>query len=59
MPFDMMAGVWFGRAFVVIGASIVAPTLIGYHLIPGLLLLWMAAVNRGGLTLGGLWMQRS
>ncbi|MCK1650356.1 hypothetical protein IVA88_02755 [Bradyrhizobium sp. 149] len=60
MLFYMMAGVWFGRAFLVIGATIVALTLIGYYFIPGIsLLLWMAAVNGGGLTLGGLWMRRT
>ncbi|MCA1525925.1 hypothetical protein [Bradyrhizobium yuanmingense] len=60
MLFYMMAGVWFGYAFLVIGATIVALTLIGYFYIPGpSLLLWMAAVNGGGLTLGGLWMRRS
>ncbi|UWU91815.1 hypothetical protein [Bradyrhizobium sp. CB1015] len=59
MLFYMMAGVWFGYAFLVIGATIVALTLIGYFYIPGIsLLLWMAAVNGGGLTLGGLWMRR-
>ncbi|RXG94861.1 hypothetical protein [Bradyrhizobium zhanjiangense] len=60
MLFYMMAGVWFGYAFLVIGATIIALTLIGYAYIPGLsLLLWMAVVNGGGLTLGGLWMRRS
>lgn len=60
MLFYMMAGVWFGRAFLVIGATIVALTLIGYYFIPGIsLLLWMAAVNGGGLTMGGLWMRRN
>ncbi|MBH5372090.1 hypothetical protein [Bradyrhizobium glycinis] len=60
MLFYMMAGVWFGYAFLVIGATIVALTLIGYFYIPGIsLLLWMAVVNGGGLTLGGLWMRRS
>ena len=60
MLFYMMAGVWFGRAFLLIGAAIVALTLIGYYFVPGLsLLLWMAAVNGGGLTLGGLWMRRN
>lgn len=60
MLFYMMAGVWFGRAFLVIGAAIVALTLIGYTFVPGLsLLLWMAAVNGGGLMLGGLWMRRN
>ncbi|OAF05127.1 hypothetical protein AYJ54_21990 [Bradyrhizobium centrolobii] len=60
MLFYMMAGVWFGYAFLVIGATIIALTLIGYFYIPGLpLLLWMAAVNGGGLIVGGLWMRRS
>lgn len=59
MLFYMMAGVWFGTAFLVIGATIIALTLIGYYFIPGLsLLLWMAFVNGGGLILGGLWMRR-
>lgn len=60
MLFYMMAGVWFGYAFLVIGATIIALTLIGYVYIPGIsLLLWMAVVNGGGLTVGGLWMRRS
>lgn len=60
MLFYTMAGVWFGRAFLVIGATIVALTLIGYYFIPGIsLLLWMAAVNGAGLTMGGLWMRRN
>jgi hypothetical protein len=60
MLFYMLAGVWFGYAFIVIGASIIALTLIGYVYIPGLpFLLWMAVVNGGGLFLGGLWMRRS
>jgi hypothetical protein len=60
MLFYMMAGVWFGYAFLVIGASIIALTLVGYVYIPGLpFLLWMAVVNGGGLFIGGLWMRRS
>lgn len=60
MLFHMMAGVRFGRAFLVIGVTIIALTPIGFDVIPGLtLLLWMAAVNGGGLTLGGLWMRRN
>jgi hypothetical protein len=59
MLFYMLAGVWFGTAFIVIGASIIALTLIGYVYIPGMpFLLWMAVVNGGGLFLGGLWMRR-
>ncbi len=52
------AGVWFGRAFLVIVATIVALTLIGFFTIGEAFPLWMAFVNGGGLILGGLWMRR-
>ena len=59
MLFYCLAGLWFGRAFVVIGLGITVLTLIGYFLIGGAaFLLWMAVVNGGGLILGGLWMRR-
>jgi hypothetical protein len=55
-----IAGLWFGRAFVAIGLGITVLTLIGYFFVTGAaFLLWMAAVNGGGLLLGGLWMRRS
>jgi hypothetical protein len=55
-----IAGLWFGHAFVAIGLGITALTLIGYFFVGGFaFLLWMAAVNGGGLVLGGLWMRRS
>jgi hypothetical protein len=55
-----IAGLWFGPAFVAIGLGITALTLIGYFFVTGFaFLLWMAAVNGGGLILGGLWMRRS
>jgi hypothetical protein len=58
MLFYCLAGLWFGRAFLVIGLSITALTLIGYFFIAGAtFLLWMAAVNGGGLILSGLWMR--
>jgi hypothetical protein len=54
-----IAGLWVGGAFVVIGLGITVLTLIGYFFITGgAFLLWMAAVNGGGLILGGLWMRR-
>ena len=60
MLFYMMAGVWFGYAFLVIGATIIALTLIGYFFVVGdTFLPWMAVVNGGGLIVGGLWMRRS
>jgi hypothetical protein len=55
-----IAGLWFGPAFIAIGLGITALTLIGYFFVTGFaFLLWMAAVNGGGLILGGLWMRRS
>jgi len=54
-----IAGLWVGLAFVAIGLSIMALTLIGYFLIGDAFDLWMAFVNGGGLMLGGLWMRRS
>jgi hypothetical protein len=52
-------GLWFGYAFVAIGAGITALTLIGYFFAGDWFYLWMAAVDGGGLVLGGLWMRRS
>ena len=55
-----IAGLWFGPAFIAIGLGITVLTLIGYFFVTGFaFLLWMAAVNGGGLILGGLWMRRS
>jgi hypothetical protein len=59
MLFYCMAGLWFGRAFMAIGLAIIVLTLIGYFFVEGgAFLLWMAAVNGGGLILSGLWMRR-
>lgn len=58
MLFYCIAGLWFGRAFIAIGLSIAALTLVGYFFITGFtFLLWMAMVNGGGLILSGLWMR--
>jgi hypothetical protein len=57
MLFYCIAGLWFGRAFLAIGLGVTVLTLIGYFFITGgMFLLWMAAVNGGGLVLSGLWM---
>ncbi len=55
----IIAGLWFGTAFVAIGLGITALTLIGYFFVGNWFELWMAFVNGGGLMLGGLWMRRS
>jgi hypothetical protein len=58
MLFYVLAGLWFGHAFIAIGVAISVLTLIGYFFITGFaFLLWMAAVNGGGLILSGLWMR--
>jgi hypothetical protein len=54
-----IAGLWIGHAFVAIGFSVIALTLIGYFFVGDAFDLWMAFVNGGGLMLGGLWMRRS
>jgi hypothetical protein len=59
MLFYCIAGLWFGRAFIAMGLTIIALTLIGYFFVEGaMFLLWMAAVNGGGLILSGIWMRR-
>ncbi|MBR1148762.1 hypothetical protein [Bradyrhizobium sp. AUGA SZCCT0431] len=59
MLFYTIAGLWFGRAYVVIGLGITALTLIGhFFFIDDWFKPWMAVVNGGGLILGGLWMRR-
>lgn len=60
MLFYCVAGLWFGSAFLAIGLGITVLTLTGYFLVTGATFLWwMAAVNGGGLILGGLWMRRN
>jgi hypothetical protein len=54
-----IVGLWLGSAFVAIGVSITALTLIGYFFVGDWFEPWMAVVNGGGLVLGGLWMRRS
>jgi hypothetical protein len=58
MLFYSIAGLWFGYAFIAIGAGISVLTLVGYFYIGAAFPLWMAFVNGGGLILGGLWMRR-
>jgi hypothetical protein len=54
-----IAGLWFGYAFIAIGLSVTALTLVGYVYLGSAFDLWMAFVNGGGLILGGLWMRRA
>jgi hypothetical protein len=60
MFFYCLAGLWFGGAFIAIGLALIALTLAGYVFVEGAaFLLWMAAVNGGGLILSGLWMRKA
>ena len=59
MLFYTIAGLWVGYAFVAIGLSIIALTLVAYFFAGDAFDLSMAFVNGGGLVLGGLWMRRS
>ena len=59
MTMYAIAGLWFGHAFIAIGAIVIALTLVGYFRLGDAFDLWMAFVNGGGLVLGGLWMRRS
>jgi hypothetical protein len=54
-----VAGLWLGRAFVVIGLLITALTMAGYVWIDRWFDLYLALVAGGGLILCGLWMRRA
>jgi hypothetical protein len=58
LPFAIV-GLWAARAFVFIGVSVTALTLIGFFFVGPWFNLWMAFVNGGGLLLAGLWMRRA
>jgi hypothetical protein len=58
LPFAIV-GLWVARAFVVIGLSVAALTLVGFFFAANRFDLWMAFVNGGGLVLAGLWMRRA
>jgi hypothetical protein len=54
-----VAGIWFGRAFVLLGLAITALTVVGYLWVGAWFNLYMALVDGGGLMLCGLWMRRA
>ena len=55
----IIAGLWFGYAFVAIGLSIIALTLVGLFLRRRLVRTLDGLCRRRRLMLGGLWMRRS
>jgi hypothetical protein len=54
-----VAGIWLGRAFMILGLSVTALTLVGYLGVGQGFKLYMAVVDGGGLMLCGLWMRRA
>jgi hypothetical protein len=54
-----LAGLWLGRAFVVIGLSITTMTVAGFLWVDRWFDLYLALVDGGGLILCGLWMRRA
>jgi hypothetical protein len=54
-----VAGIWLGRAFVILGLTVTALTVVGYLWVGPWFNLYMAVVDGGGLVLCGLWMRRA
>jgi hypothetical protein len=54
-----LAGIWLGRAFIVLGLAVTALTITGYLLIFGWFNIYLAVVNGAGLMCCGLWMRRT
>jgi hypothetical protein len=55
----ILAGLWLGRVFVVLGLVGLGLTAIGYLQPEPWLRWWMAVVQSGTLILGGIWLHRS
>lgn len=54
----VLAGIWVGRFFILCGIAIALLTAAGFWWSGPWFHLWMAAVDGGGLILGGLWLRR-
>jgi hypothetical protein len=54
-----LAGLWLGRAFILLGVGIAALTFAGYLWVERWFELYLAVVEGGGLVLAGLWMRRA
>jgi len=54
----VLAGLWLGRFFVVLGLVGIALIVVGYLLPEPWLRLWMAVVESGTLIIGGVWLGR-
>jgi hypothetical protein len=54
----ILAGLWLGRFFIILGLAGIALTLIGYFQPEPWLRLWMAVTQSGTLVIGGTWLYR-
>jgi len=54
----ILAGLWLGRFFVILGLAGIGLMLVGSLQAEPWLRLWMAAVQSGTLMLGGVWLYR-
>lgn len=54
-----MAGLFFGRRFLITGLVMMAATLIGVFFLRDIFAFWIAAVAGGALILTGYWLQRA
>ncbi len=54
-----LAGLWFGRAFTLLGVGIAALAFAGYLWVDRWFELYLAVVDGGGLILAGVWMRRA
>lgn len=53
----MLAGVWGGARWLVLGASLFALILLGWFAASAWFFLWMAVAGGGALILGGVWLK--
>ena len=54
----VLAGLWLGAFFMIVGASVTALIVAGYAWAGAWYPLWLAASVGGGLILSGLWLRR-
>ena len=56
--FYVLAGIWRGPRWIVVGSAVGLLTLLGYGLLRQYFMLWMAAVGGATLLLTGIWFRR-
>lgn len=55
---QVLAGLWLGMFFIIVGAVVTALVVIGYTSAGEWYPLWLAATVGGGLIVSGLWLRR-